>query len=372
MTERLSPAHRLFFPLAAAWAAIAVPWWLAMRAGLLPVPFAPAPVLWHMHEMIFGLAGAAIAGFLIARAEPRAMLWLAGSWLLARLAFWLPGPTAPLLLPFYLLLATTVTPRLLRGARKPANLVFALTPLLWFALESIFVLLVLREDAPASSRLLLSALDLLLLMLAIMGGRLLRTATAGVLHRSGMRAESGFAEAPELGLILLFLGAFAAEAVEALTSLRAPLYFAISLLLALHLRRWLARQALVKPEVAVLHLGYASLLAGSLLLALAALGLLPPAGARHFALIGGFGILFYGVAARTAAQRAGQAFETARRAALWSPLLLLAALARLAADLLPERQEALLLAAAVAWALAFLRLLVYLLALRKLPEGRAA
>ncbi len=47
---------RPFYLLAALWAALAVPAWIAQYAGLLPPPRAYPAMLWHAHEMTFGFA----------------------------------------------------------------------------------------------------------------------------------------------------------------------------------------------------------------------------------------------------------------------------------------------------------------------------
>ncbi|MFZ0098655.1 MAG: NnrS family protein, partial [Gemmobacter sp.] len=69
--ERLfSEGFRIFFLAAGLFAIIAMGvWeaWLAVQAtgGSLELPAAPAPHLWHAHEMIFGYGGAALAGFFL-------------------------------------------------------------------------------------------------------------------------------------------------------------------------------------------------------------------------------------------------------------------------------------------------------------------
>ena len=61
----LDHGFRPFFFLAGAWSAIAVALWLAMLAGRLESPSALDPVSWHVHEMVFGFAAAAIGGFIL-------------------------------------------------------------------------------------------------------------------------------------------------------------------------------------------------------------------------------------------------------------------------------------------------------------------
>ncbi|MDP2324784.1 MAG: NnrS family protein, partial [Gammaproteobacteria bacterium] len=61
----LSLAFRPFFLLGAVFAVVSVLLWLALLHGVGGQLPATDPVLWHAHEMLFGFAGAAIAGFLL-------------------------------------------------------------------------------------------------------------------------------------------------------------------------------------------------------------------------------------------------------------------------------------------------------------------
>src|SRR5690606_9394214 len=89
----LASPFRPFFLLAGIQGAILVPLWLGILLGGWPAP-ALDPLRWHVHEMLFGLGGAAIAGFLLTamanwtgtRAlDGWGLLVLALAWLLGRL-----------------------------------------------------------------------------------------------------------------------------------------------------------------------------------------------------------------------------------------------------------------------------------------------
>jgi len=56
---------RPFFLLAAALAALLVPLWIGMFSGKLSIAPVLPGMVWHGHEMVFGFAGAVIAGFLL-------------------------------------------------------------------------------------------------------------------------------------------------------------------------------------------------------------------------------------------------------------------------------------------------------------------
>ena len=108
----LSEGLRIFFLAAMLYAVFAMGvWegWLGLQAitGQAPaMPFAPPPVLWHAHEMIFGYACAVLGGFFLTAVpswtgekSARALFLtvLAALWLAGRLAVWWSGALDPLL-----------------------------------------------------------------------------------------------------------------------------------------------------------------------------------------------------------------------------------------------------------------------------------
>ena len=60
-----SYGFRPFFLAAGGWASIAIGLWLAIVLGYMRLPTRFDPVAWHIHEMLFGVVFAAIAGFLL-------------------------------------------------------------------------------------------------------------------------------------------------------------------------------------------------------------------------------------------------------------------------------------------------------------------
>lgn len=85
---------RLFFPLAAPYAALWPFQWVLVFGLNLPLVRSTPPALWHAHEMIFGVFGAALIGFITTavpewtdtkRLQGRPLLILAALWLTGRL-----------------------------------------------------------------------------------------------------------------------------------------------------------------------------------------------------------------------------------------------------------------------------------------------
>ena len=61
----LSAGFRPFFLLAALWACAVVPASVGFISGAIELPTAFPPLIWHVHEMVFGYGSAVVAGFLL-------------------------------------------------------------------------------------------------------------------------------------------------------------------------------------------------------------------------------------------------------------------------------------------------------------------
>jgi len=91
----LSHGFRPFFLLAGLWGALSLALWLAWLTTDFDLPTMFDPVTWHTHEMLFGFAAAAIAGFMLT-AIPNwtGRLPVCGLPLLGLAALWLAGRIA--------------------------------------------------------------------------------------------------------------------------------------------------------------------------------------------------------------------------------------------------------------------------------------
>ena len=67
-----STGFRLFFLVAALWAAFNILFWLPQYLGSFTLPTEFSPLDWHIHEMLYGYVAAAIAGFVTAIQTGRA------------------------------------------------------------------------------------------------------------------------------------------------------------------------------------------------------------------------------------------------------------------------------------------------------------
>jgi len=130
----LSGAFRPFFLGASVWAVVGIAYWLAQYNGFVSAPEALSGRDWHIHEMIFGFAGAAMGGFILTavpnwtgrlpvRGWPLGGLALL--WLMGRVAMLSGHPVLMLLDIVFLFVLATVVAREIIGGRNKRNLVVA-------------------------------------------------------------------------------------------------------------------------------------------------------------------------------------------------------------------------------------------------------
>jgi uncharacterized protein involved in response to NO len=362
----LAYGFRPFFLLAAFYAAFAIPVWLILMIDAGALPTALAPMQWHAHEMIFGFVLAGIMGFYLTAvpnwtgAPPlrgAALGILVALWLAARAAMWLSGvlpagAVALLAIAPPLGLAVFVLPTLAR-ARQRRNLMFLVIPL---ALAGAILLVHLEPlgwtDDSARTGLQLG-IDLALLLITVIGGRIVPTFTANALKARG----DGVLPRSVGWLDRLAILSVAALLVADLTEHALGIgiaALAAAVLNALRLAGWRPLRTLGTPLLWVLHLGYGWLVAGFALKAVAALtDALPASAALHALTIGAVGTMMLAVMSRAALGHTGRPLVAQPATVAAYGLVSLAALLRIAAAVSPEWYLPLVQAAGVLWSLGF-------------------
>lgn len=352
---------RPFYLGGALLAALAVPLWLAMFLGQLAWQPQVPPLLWHVHEMLFGFAAAIIVGFLMTAAKnwtglatPRgpALALLFALWLAARLAA-LSGPyLLYAVLDLALLPAVAVVLlRLLLRARNRRNLPLVALLFLLALANLFFHLAQMQLVQMAALTPLRAALGLIVMIECVMAGRVVPAFTMAV--TPGLRIAAKRWDEP---LILgssglgLALWVFSAPAL--------PTFVVLVVASALHLRRllsWNPKCTLTRPILWILHAAYAWLPLGLALLALAQFDLLPASAGIHALAVGATGGLIIGMMTRTARGHTGRLLQVSGPEVLAYALVLGAAILRVFVPLLlPALLAPVLTLAAAAWSLAFL------------------
>ncbi len=395
----LSAGFRPFFLLAAIWAAVALPLWLAVFAGDAALPTALPPLVWHVHEMVFGFAAAVVAGFLLT-AIPNwtGRLPLQGWPLGGLVALWLAGrvavmasgwigaaPAAVLDLAFPATFLAVVAREILAG-RNWRNLpVVAALALLLIGNALVHAAALglgdvagggLGDLAGIGTRL---GLATLLGLISLIGGRVVPSFTRNWLARrnpnGAMPAPFSGVDRAALALTVTALLAWVARPDSVATALVCVL--AGSALL-IRLARWRGAATWSEKLLFVLHLGYFWLGFGLLLLGGATLlPVLPPTAALHALTVGAIGTMTLAMMTRATRGHAGRPLQADRGTTAIYALITAAAVLRVAAPLAvplggPEAYLAALALAGAGWCGAFGLFAVLYGPMLALPRPRAA
>ena len=280
---------RPLYLLAGAYAAVSVPLWALQYAGWLP----GANPLWHAHEMLFGYAFAVIAGFLLTavrawtgRPTPSgAMLAaIALAWLLARLAAPVSLTAAAFLDACFALGVAWGIGRPILGSRNRN----------WYFIVLVLALGAASVGFAASPPVALAVgLDVVLLVVAIMAGRVVPAFTNNAVTGAGAR-RNRWVEYGALGTVVLLL-------LADLFQLPAwPVAAAAAVLHAVRLALWAPLATRGRPILWILHLSYAWVPVHLALRGLGAFDLVAPMLATHALTVGVIGGLTLGMMTRTA------------------------------------------------------------------------
>jgi uncharacterized protein involved in response to NO len=360
-----SYGFRPFFLAAGSFAALGILLWLPVFLGHVALPVAIAPRDWHAHEMIFGYAAAAIAGFLLTAipnwtgrkpVAGRPLMMLVAAWLAGRIGMatsdligLYPAMALDLLfLPLVALIAGREV--VAAGNRRNFKLIAILGLLIAANLHFHLEVLV---DGVADIGLRLG-LAVVVTLIVLIGGRIVPNFTRNALMHLG----PGRLPRPFTGVDVIFIvvsvAALAAWVAAPDTQIAGWLAIVAGLLQLVRLGRWAGDRARGDWLVLVLHLAYAFIPIGFLLAGASALSGAPmPGAAAHAWGVGGVGLMTLAVMTRATLGHTGRALVASRGTVLVYGLALVAALARIAASFPSPLDVALLQFAGIAWTAAF-------------------
>ena len=302
---------RPFFLLASVFSAVSVLLWAAQYSGWLPASYLQGP-LWHGHEMLFGYTLAVIAGFLLTAvrawtAQPTPtgvpLMALAALWVAGRILVLTPWHAAAAIVnaAFPLALAVAVAIPLLR-ARNARNYFFVGLLALMGALVAVLHLALLGIMALPPRLGLLLAMDVVLFIMAVMGGRVIPMFTNNGVP--GTRAtRNPLVEKLALGAVLLL---FVADLLQWHPAVIAGIALIGAIAHGVRLLLWRSWRTLATPLVWILHAAYAWFIVYLLLRALSAAGWLGETFAAHALTVGAIGGLTLGMMTRTARGHTGR------------------------------------------------------------------
>lgn len=358
---------RPFYLGAAALAIVSVPMWVALYLGQLQVGLPVSPMLWHAHEMLFGFAVAVIIGFLMTAGKawtglptPRgpALGALVSLWLAARLAAFGSSHVLYALLDLALLpIVAIVFLRLLIRAGNHRNLpIGGILVLLSFS-NLAFHLSAAGWLSVSPLQVLHMALALIVLIECVIAGRVVPVFTANAIPGLNIRARPRL-EQVTMAITAAALLTWVADIAPWLCGL---LLMAAAALHAARLVRWQSWVTRRRPILWILHAAYLWMPLGFALLGAAQFGGVSVSLGVHALTVGVTGGLIIGMITRTARGHTGREMKASPLEVTAYALVMGAALLRVCLPILwPQGLVLCLVAAAVAWSLAFaLYLFVY-------------
>ena len=299
----MMPPHKPLFLLTGLWACLTPLVWL--RPAVLA-----DPVFWHLHELFFGMASAAIGGYLLTalphwtgqRPGSIALWVLVMAWLVGRGAqLWDTLPTVVLIgvaLAYPITLAAVVLGPIFQ-ARAWRKAGMAMLPLGLGAADAALLLAHRRDAVPAAAPFLMVLA--FALVIGLIGGRIVPAFT-----QSRISQRSSGAKTLQSGQILGGLAGAATSlamlwlAIEGAQSGAGWALMLAGVLQAIRLARWQSWVIKGQPDILMLHLAWAWLAAG---LGLVGLALVWPqalwkTSSIHALTMGAMGSMIFAIAAR--------------------------------------------------------------------------
>lgn len=302
---------RPFYLLAGFFSAFSILLWVMQLSGYFPYAYLHGSI-WHGHEMLFGYTTAVIAGFLLTavrtwtkEATPSGIslmvlvvLWLCGR-ILVLTPFAMTAAVVNAAFPISVALAISIP---LVRSQNIRNYFFV-GLLVLMGLLIFIIHLALQGSFNVSPSLILQlALDVVLFIMAVIGGRVIPMFTNnGVPGANATRNK--IVERFSLGTVILL---FVADMLHASQNI---IFIIVLTSLTAHGVRWLLWKpwrTIKVPLVWVLHAAYAWIIVHLLLRGLSALELLVTSYSIHALTVGAIGGLTLGMMSRTARGHTGR------------------------------------------------------------------
>ncbi|WP_428413630.1 NnrS family protein [Pararhizobium sp.] len=361
----LSYGFRPFFLGGGSWAVVAMVLWIAALMFGWPIGGDYGAAHWHAHEMLFGFTPAILAGFLLT-AVPNwtGRLPVSGPPLMVLVAIWAAGRLAmlspaligattaaavdALFLPSLLLICA----REVVAGRKWSDLkVVGGLAALSFA-NILFHYAVIGEvHSGVANRLAVSAY---VMLITIIGGRIIPSFTRNWLNKLGYKKFPVPHNRFDVIAIIVGLVALCAWVMCPEHPATAVLATIAGLLHAIRLTRWRGWTTWPEKLLVILHLAYAFVAFGLFGIALGALGMIDELSVLHLLSVGAIASMMIAVMSRVTRGHTGRVLTASPMTSVSYAAILLAAVLRPLANVLPEFYNPLIAAAGLFWILAFM------------------
>lgn len=358
-----SAGFRPFFFGSAIYGIFVIIVWVLFLSGAISLKLYFDPLTWHAHEMLFGFAGGVIIGFLLTATQnwsgkrgvhgwPLFALFVL--WILGRISLLLYDQPAFLVSLTDLLLFPTVIVMLIpyignRGQNK--NFIFLILLSLLFTSNLLIHMDRLGILKGFGQKGLYLALDTIILMIIIIGGRVIPFFTS--------KAITSWSRKPIQ--ILDILGIISAIAFLIADFVNNASYFtsALAMLAALvngvRIFRYFELKIFQTPILAILYFGALWVIIGLFLIGLG----VPRTLSTHALAVGGIGVMIYGFISRVSLGHTGRVMKASRWMIAGYILMNLSAIARILWGVIPTINfKATLHASATLWCVALLIFLI--------------
>lgn len=358
---------RPFFLLSGLYALLIVPVWL-YRFAHASTPFGSLPSLyWHSHEMVYGFVMAAVSGFLLtavpswtgARGFAGRPLFIAVFlWALGRIAmssvgavpFWLTAAAELALLPMLLAL---LAPPVFRSANRNAPLLAVLV-VLWL-IDGAFLVALHNGDAMLAGGAMRLAIDFVLILVTVIGGRIVPAFTGSALRSRGEEVNLTTRRPVEIAVIAAMVAVAVVDAFAPHSALSGVLALLAAVAHITRMSGWRSFRTGGDPLLWVMHVAYAWLPVG---LALKAAALLADAGWaakwQHALTMGVFATMILAVMTRASLGHTGRPLIVPRSIAIAYVLLTASTVLRVfGTTLFPGHYLLSVSAAGIAWVVCF-------------------
>ena len=361
----LSYGFRPFFLLGAIYAGLAILVWLPVFLGELMLTTAFALRDWHIHEMLYGYLPAVITGFLFTAIpnwtgrlplQGLPLLVLVIVWILGRFAVtcsaqigWLAAMVIDV--AFLALIAAAAAREILAGSnwrnlKVVALVAFLLVGNIAFHLEAHF-----KGAADYGIR---AGIAIVVMLIVLIGGRIIPSFTRNWLARE----NPGRLPSPFAGFDVAVVATSAVVLLAWIYRQDGPVIgsaFALAgMLHIIRLARWAGDRTFGERLVLILHVGYAFVPLGFLLVAASAFNLIPPSAGLHAWMAGAAGVMTLAVMTRASLGHTNRPLTASLSTQGIYVAVVVAALARICAVISPDWSGRLLHIASFAWVLAFL------------------
>lgn len=338
-----SYGFRPFFLAAGLWAAFGILLWLPQYLGAVTIPTHFGPLDWHVHEMLYGYVAASIAGFLLTAIPNWTGRLPVNGWPLAGLAaLWLAGRVAILVsadigavaaavvdVSFLAVLAGVAAREIVAGGNWRNLRVLVVLGVL-IGGNIVFHVEVLRDGAADYG--VRIGIAGVIALITVIGGRIVPSFTNNWLVKNNpgrLPVSFGWFDGIAIACGAIALLSWVALPAHSATGVLMVLAAALHLI---RLARWAGDRTAADRLVLVLHVGYAFVPLGFLLISASVFFSAVPASAGiHAWTAGAVGLMTLAVMTRATLGHTGQSLQAGWSTQAIYAAVLLAALLRIAA-----------------------------------------